>query len=324
MGRFADLSGKVAIVTGGAVGIGGAIGSALAENGVSVAVVDKDPIAAEKKAAALLALGAGSTAVVCDVTQSEQVRQMVDEVVQRYGRIDILVNCAGSMFGGKTTLTVSPDEWDVTFALCLRSHYLCARAVLPHMIERGWGRIVNISSDAGRLPVRLTSPAYAAAKAGVIGFTKHLALEVARQGITVNATVPGTTLTPRTQRTFALAAAAPQLSADRPRSGHGGLHGHRHCRDVPRPDRGDGSSEGASRQHAAPIHPGAHRILAAGPPAAAAIAQGGGRGDRQLFEHSFGVPLSSPLCGQKAMLRPGGAGIVRGEARALGCLPSMT
>jgi 3-oxoacyl-[acyl-carrier protein] reductase len=95
MGRFADLSGKVAIVTGGAVGIGGAIGSALSENGVSVAVVDKDLIAAEKKAAALFALGAGSTAVACDVTQSEQVRQMVAEVVQRYGRIDILVNCTG-------------------------------------------------------------------------------------------------------------------------------------------------------------------------------------------------------------------------------------
>ena len=204
MGRYSDLSGKVAIVTGGAVGIGGAIVSALAENAVSVAVVDKDGAAAEKKAADLLALGTRSEAIVCDVTEPEAVRRMVDETVHRFGRIDILVNCTGNMFGGKTTLTVSPEEWDSTLGLCLRSHYLCARAVLPCMIERGWGRIVNISSDAGRLPVRLTNPAYAAAKAGVIGFTKHLALEVAQQGITVNATVPGTTFTPRTLRTFAL------------------------------------------------------------------------------------------------------------------------
>jgi NAD(P)-dependent dehydrogenase (short-subunit alcohol dehydrogenase family) len=204
MGRFADLSGKVAIVTGGAVGIGGAIGDAFADNGVSVAVVDRDPAAAEKKAAELMTRGAGSIAVVCDVTEPDPVRRMVEEVMQRFGRIDILVNGTGNRFGGQTVLNVSPEDWDRTFALCLRSHYLCARAVLPHMIARGWGRIINISSDAGRLPVRLTSPAYAAAKAGVIGFTKHLALEVARQGITVNATVPGTTFTPRTERSFVL------------------------------------------------------------------------------------------------------------------------
>jgi len=130
------------------------------------------------------------------VTEPDSVSGMVGEAMQRFGRIDILVNGTGNRFGGMTTLTVSPEEWDTTFALCLKAHYLCSRAVLPHMIARGWGRIINISSDAGRLPVRLTSPAYAAAKAGVIGFTKHLALEVARQGVTVNATVPGTTFTP--------------------------------------------------------------------------------------------------------------------------------
>ncbi|MBM4314514.1 MAG: SDR family NAD(P)-dependent oxidoreductase, partial [Deltaproteobacteria bacterium] len=91
MGRFADLSGKVAIVTGGAVGIGGAVASALAENGVSVVVVDKDPVAAEKKSAALPALGAGSAAIVCDVTEPERVRSMAEEVMQRFGRVDILV-----------------------------------------------------------------------------------------------------------------------------------------------------------------------------------------------------------------------------------------
>src|SRR5512143_1715949 len=110
MGRYPDLAGKVAIVTGGAVGIGGAIADGFAENGVAVVVVDKDAAAAEKKATALTERGTGSVAIACDVTEPDAVRRMVEEVMRRFGRIDILVNGTGNRFGGMTTLTMSPED----------------------------------------------------------------------------------------------------------------------------------------------------------------------------------------------------------------------
>jgi 3-oxoacyl-[acyl-carrier protein] reductase len=191
------LKGKVALVTGAGsqIGFGHAIALSLAADGCDVAVNDVDFGGAEKTAAAVRAMGRLALAVQADITKSEEVDQMVKTVLERMGKIDILINNAGGpgSAGGPFVATREQD-WEPTINLILKGPMLCAKAVLPHMISRKYGKIINISSGLGRSGGPF-STVYSTCKAGVIGFTKSLAAEVAAQGINVNSVSPGLSTT---------------------------------------------------------------------------------------------------------------------------------
>jgi 2-hydroxycyclohexanecarboxyl-CoA dehydrogenase len=190
------LEGKVALVTGAGRGIGKAIAERLAAEGAKVAVADIDPATAAATAAEI---GRGAIAVTMDVTDGESVRDAVAETAKQLGPIDVLVNNAG--WDKIEPFVKSHEEtWDRVIAINLKGPIRCARAVLDSMIERRSGKIVSIGSDAGR--VGSTGEAvYSAAKAGVIGFGRTLAREVARYGINVNVVCPGPTNTPLLRET---------------------------------------------------------------------------------------------------------------------------
>jgi len=193
-----EADARVAIVTGGASGIGLAVTERLAAEGNAVAIFDRDGPAAETAAAKVTAEGGNAIGVAVDVTDRAQIDAGVTETRERLGRPTILVNCAG-LDGFDPFLSISADKWNRILAVNLTGTFDCCQAVVPDMVEVGWGRIVNISSSSAHSGQPLMTH-YVAAKAGVIGFTKALALELGPKGITVNTIPPGFIDTPMLRR----------------------------------------------------------------------------------------------------------------------------
>jgi NAD(P)-dependent dehydrogenase (short-subunit alcohol dehydrogenase family) len=192
--RFLD---RVIIVTGGGSGLGEDYCKAFAAEGGSVVCADINLTAAEGTVATLRETGGSAIAVRCDITNAHDVTQMVDMALHSYGRIEVLVNNAG-VIRRRSLVGTSEDDWDREIDTDLKGPFLCTRAVAPHMMERGYGKIVNISSVAGI--VGCISTAYAASKAGINGLTRQWALELAPHGIRVNSVAPGYTATPINER----------------------------------------------------------------------------------------------------------------------------
>ena len=183
-----DLSNRTAIVTGGARGIGFAAAQKMLVSGASVALWDIDADALAKAVAVLKNSGRVHTAVV-DVTDEASIANAVDVLLRDAGKIDILVNNAGITGGNAPTWELSPDVWRRVIEVNLVAPYLTCRAVVPHMIAKGYGRIVNIASIAGK-EGNPNASHYSASKAGLIGLTKSLAKELATQGVLVNCVTP--------------------------------------------------------------------------------------------------------------------------------------
>ncbi len=189
MGK-SDISGRFALVTGASKGIGKASALKLGEQGVSVAVnYNKSQSEAEDTVERLTALGVQAFIVKGDVSSRDEVSSMVDEVTERFGQIDILVNNAG-IISDSLLIQMSDEAWEDVINTNLSGTFYCTRDVLRGMIRRRWGRIINIGSVVG-IRGNIGQVNYSASKAGIIGFTKALAKEVASRSITVNTVTPG-------------------------------------------------------------------------------------------------------------------------------------
>lgn len=187
-----ELSGKVALVTGGAIGMGRAAGLALASVGATVILADEDVNIA--RAAEIVTAYARIDALEVDMTSEASVIALFDEVGRRHGRLDVLVN-AITFSHNKPTLEIDAVEWDRVQAINLRSAFLATKGAVPLMREAGGGRIINLTTIGSRHPVLHGNGAYSAAKAGLNQFTLNCALDFAADGITANAILPGAIIT---------------------------------------------------------------------------------------------------------------------------------
>lgn len=183
-----DLNNRVAIITGGAQGIGYACATRMLASGAAVVLWDSDAAKLAQAHDALAKLGTVSASVV-ELTDEASVQNATDAAIKAYGQIDILVNNAGITGGNGTTWELSPEVWRRVIDVNLVGPYLTCRAVVPHMVRQGYGRIVNIASIAGK-EGNPNASHYSASKAGLIALTKSLAKELATKGVLVNAVTP--------------------------------------------------------------------------------------------------------------------------------------
>ncbi len=189
-----QLAGKVAIITGGASGIGRALCLGLAREGAAIVVSDINEAAAKSVAAEVSAIGRRSLPISTDVSSSAAVHELVERSLASFGKVDILVNAAG-IWPRHPFLEVSEEEWRRVLDVNLTGTFLCCGAIAPHMIERGSGKIVNFASGRG-VAGAINGVHYAASKGGIIALTVSLGMELGDFGINVNAVAPGGTETP--------------------------------------------------------------------------------------------------------------------------------
>ena len=197
MTELASIKGQVAAVSGGAAGIGLACAERFAAEGAKVAIIDRDRDNAEAAVAKIEAAGGDAMAAVAECTSEADMDAAVASIVERYGRLDILANCAGGFHSTPSIEELDAEAWRAGIDWNLSGIYIPMRAVVPAMKANNYGRIVSIGSQAGRMAAAVAALDYSAAKAAVAGLSRRVAVELAPYGITVNTVAPGTVMTPR-------------------------------------------------------------------------------------------------------------------------------